>query len=151
MPPETVAEHNDRFLDSLDRRLDDVFKIVFGGHDHQEPLTVQLAKVMDNQKEDRDKLSSLEQKLDDLSKKQAADLLEIKQAIYNLGTLGMFLKQGGWKLISVLMAVFFGVGGWLTWTYDHTAPPRVFAEPTQFEKLKTIIEEVVIEIIEDAN
>ena len=148
---EEAISHNDRFLDSLDRRLDDLFKVVYGGHDSIDPLLTQMGKVVENQQEDREKLSNLERKIDNLAEKQHKDLLEIKEAIYNLGTIGMFLRRGGWKLIGALLALFFGVGGWLTWTYDHSVPPRVFVEPTYFEKLKEVIKETVIEILEDAN
>ena len=142
---EAAQSNQDRFLDSLDRRLDDVFKVVYGGHDTIDPLLTQMSKVVENQQEDRDKLSGLERKLDELAEKQHQDLLEIKEAIYNLGTIGMFLRRGGWKLVAALMALFLGVGGWLTWTYDHTAPPRVFAEEAQLNKLKTIILELIEE------
>ena len=141
--PTNAMNPNDRFLESLDRRLDDIFKVVYGGHDSKEPILSQMAKLVENQQEDRNKLSSLEAKIDELAEKQHQDLLEIKEAVYNLGTIGMFLRRGGWKLIGILFAVFFGVGGWLTWTYDHTAPPRVFAEEAQLNKLKEIILEIV--------
>ena len=134
--------HLERFLDSLNSRIDILFEKVVLGND-QDPLTVSVAKLIDNQLEDRQKLSHLEKKIEQYGDRQTKDLMEIKDAIHQLGTIGLIFQKGGWKLIGILAGVFMLAGGISTWVYDKNAQPRFLRNPDQLEVLREIILETV--------
>ena len=134
--------HLERFLDSLNKRIDTLYEKVVVGHD-QDSLQVSVAKLIENEAEDRQKLSQLERKIEQYGDRQTQDLIEIKDAIHNLGTIGMLFQKGGWKVVCVIAGFFLLAGGISTWIYDHNAKPRILSDPVQLELLREIIRSTI--------
>ena len=134
-------------VEALEQRTEEIYsKIILGKY--QESLVTQVSKLVENAQEDRSKLEQLETKIEEYQKAQVQDLLEIKEAIHNLGLVGLLFKNNGGKLAIFIVAVIVGLISFDVWIFGKEASlePRILKNE---QALNQLIEIIKVRLDED--
>ena len=127
-------------IDAIETRTNEMYsKVILGKYD--ESLVTQVSKLIENAQEDRVKLEQLEDKIEGYQERQVQDLLEIKEAIHNLGLVGILFRNNGWKLVVGVVLLFSIMISFDFWIFDKESKlePRILRNEQALEQLIDII------------